>query len=103
MRSFKITLKEGFDFKDTNFYLILLKPKYVSVSCHLWFFFSDLFYYDQLSRIQDKIIKLTIDCSTNTSNNVVSNDEHLVSPIEHCLRTKWRDANIDWNGSEPIL
>ena len=102
MRSFRITLKEGFDFKDTNFYLILLKQKCVSVTCHLCFF-SDLFYYDQLSRIQDKIIKLTIDCSTNASNNAVSNDEHLVSPIEHCLRTKWRDANIDWNGSEPIL
>ena len=87
---------------------MLVKPKCVSeisqfaadLVCE---FFSDLFYYDQLSRIQDKIIKLTIDCSTNTGHNVVSNDEHLVSPIEHCLRTKWRDAKIDWNGSEPIL
>ena len=87
---------------------MLVKPKCVSEISQLTAdlvceFFSDLFYYDQLSRIQDKIIKLTIDCSTNTSNNAVSNDEHLVSPIEHCLRTKWRDANIDWNGSEPIL
>ncbi len=76
----------------------------------------DLYYYDQLSRLTDKPVKFTIDC-TNARNrkfmggggskhvlaSTGSEDEYLVSPIEHCLRTKWRDAHVGWNGSEPIL
>ena len=66
----------------------------------------ELYYYDQLSRLTDKPIKFTIDC-TNTRKmggfEPKSEDDYMVSPIEHCLRTKWRDAHVDWNGSEPIL
>ena len=30
-------------------------------------------------------------------------EDDLVPPLEHCIRTKWRDAGVDWNGSERIL
>lgn len=59
----------------------------------------DLYYYDQLNRAQESLIKLTIDCSKLSRGNTSS----LISPIEHCIRTKWLDASIDWNGAEPLL
>ena len=70
----------------------------------------DLFFYDQLNRtsMQDSSlpIKLTVDCTKfdfchNT--NAKNPSEHLISPIEHCIRTKWNDAQIDWNGTDPLL
>ena len=27
----------------------------------------------------------------------------LVPPLEETLRTKWKDAAIDWNGTDPLL
>ncbi|KAK6166237.1 hypothetical protein SNE40_022983 [Patella caerulea] len=60
----------------------------------------DLYYYDGLSRQQEEI-KLTID-TTNRSFRAPSDDD-LVPPLEHCIRTKWADAEVDWNGYEPIL
>ena len=69
----------------------------------------DLFFYDQLNRtsMQDSLpIKLTVDCTKidfchdTTAKN---HSEHLISPIEHCIRTKWNDAQIDWNGTDPLL
>jgi len=69
----------------------------------------DLFFYDQLNRtsMQDSLpIKLTVDCTKidfchdTTAKN---RSEHLISPIEHCIRTKWNDAQIDWNGTDPLL
>ena len=29
--------------------------------------------------------------------------ETLVSPIEHCIKTRWTESIVDWNGSEPLL
>ena len=58
----------------------------------------DLYYYDQLAR-QDEEIKLTVDPTTP----VVINEKDLISPIEHCIRTKWPNAKISWNGTEPLL
>ncbi|XP_072028596.1 probable ubiquitin carboxyl-terminal hydrolase MINDY-4 [Amphiura filiformis] len=59
----------------------------------------DLYYYDGLARQQEEI-KLSID----TTQSCPSHDEDdLVPPLEHCIRTKWNDAVVDWNGSEPIL
>ncbi|KAK7110213.1 probable ubiquitin carboxyl-terminal hydrolase MINDY-4 isoform X2 [Littorina saxatilis] len=60
----------------------------------------DLYYWDGLSRQQEEI-KLTI-YTTNRSFHP-SSDEDLVPPLEHCIRTKWHGAEIDWNGYEPIL
>ena len=71
----------------------------------------DLFFYDQLNRMQDSLpIKLTVDCSkfdnyySDTASSKANNcSDHLISPIEHCIRTKWNDAQIDWNGTDPLL
>ena len=70
--------------------------------------------------MQDSPVRFTLDCRIDYENarmhlksgqysqngqylHKKNSDEHLVSPIEHCLRTKWRDAKIDWNGAEPLL
>ncbi|XP_031951178.1 probable ubiquitin carboxyl-terminal hydrolase MINDY-4 isoform X2 [Corvus moneduloides] len=59
----------------------------------------DLYYYDGLAN-QDEEIRLTVDttqvCPENKEND-------LTPPLEHCIRTKWQGAVIDWNGTEPIL
>ncbi|XP_005102282.2 probable ubiquitin carboxyl-terminal hydrolase MINDY-4 [Aplysia californica] len=61
----------------------------------------DLMYYDGLARQQEEI-KLTIS-TINQFYKPPSSEEDLVPPLEHCIRTKWSDAEIDWNGYEPIL
>ncbi|ESO97147.1 hypothetical protein LOTGIDRAFT_143419, partial [Lottia gigantea] len=60
----------------------------------------DLYYYDGLANQQEEI-KLTID-TTNRSFKAPSDDD-LIPPLELCIRTKWPDAEVDWNGYEPIL
>ncbi|XP_006816566.1 putative ubiquitin carboxyl-terminal hydrolase MINDY-4 [Saccoglossus kowalevskii] len=59
----------------------------------------DLYYYDGLSR-QEEEIRLTVD---TTVSYTPPYDEELVPPLDHCIRTKWKDSVIDWNGIEPIL
>ncbi|XP_077979165.1 putative ubiquitin carboxyl-terminal hydrolase MINDY-4 [Glandiceps talaboti] len=59
----------------------------------------DLYYYDGLAR-QEEEIRLTVDTSQNY---VPPHEEELIPPIEHCIRTKWKGAVVDWNGVEPIL
>ncbi|BFY98994.1 hypothetical protein BsWGS_02034 [Bradybaena similaris] len=61
----------------------------------------DLFYFDGLARQQEEI-KLTVS-TVNQSYKPEISDEDLVPPLELCIRTKWADAEIDWNGFEPIL
>ncbi|XP_067118539.1 probable ubiquitin carboxyl-terminal hydrolase MINDY-4 [Centruroides vittatus] len=56
-----------------------------------------LFYYDGLLN-QNEEIRLTVDPTFN----YVSNEDDLVSPIEHCIRTKWNGAKISWN-IDPLL
>ena len=60
----------------------------------------DFWYYDGLAR-QETIIKLTVDQSGEGRDTDFARE--LISPIEHCIRTKWPWAHISWNGSEPIL
>ncbi|XP_033127189.1 probable ubiquitin carboxyl-terminal hydrolase MINDY-4 isoform X2 [Anneissia japonica] len=60
----------------------------------------DLYYYDGLAR-QDEEIRLTID--TTQVNPTLPSEDDLVPPLELCIRTKWPDAVVSWNGSEPIL
>lgn len=60
----------------------------------------ELYYYDGLAR-QDQEIKLSID-TTNRFFQPPSDNE-LVPPLDMCIRTKWKDAEIDWNGTEPLL
>lgn len=59
----------------------------------------DLYYYDGLAR-QDEEIRLTVDTTRECPEY---KDTDLVPPLEHCIRTRWKNAFIDWNGSEPIL
>lgn len=61
----------------------------------------DLIYYDGLSRQQEEI-RLTISTLNRSFKSPVS-EEDMVPPLEHCIHTKWPDAEIDWNGYEPIL
>ncbi|NXI58209.1 MINY4 hydrolase, partial [Chloroceryle aenea] len=59
----------------------------------------DLYYYDGLAN-QEEEIRLTVD-TTQVCAEEKEND--LTPPLEHCIRTKWQGAVIDWNGTEPIL
>uniref|UniRef100_A0AAY4BCJ1 Ubiquitin carboxyl-terminal hydrolase MINDY n=1 Tax=Denticeps clupeoides TaxID=299321 RepID=A0AAY4BCJ1_9TELE len=51
----------------------------------------DLYYYDGLANQQEQI-RLTI-----------YSENDLVPPLEHCIRTRWRNAVVNWNENEPIL
>ena len=58
----------------------------------------DLYYYDGLAR-QDEEIRLTID----TRGAAEDDNDDLIPPLEHCIRTRWQKAIVNWNHTEPIL
>jgi len=60
----------------------------------------DLYYYDGLAN-QDEVIKLTINLHVPCKESDLVGS--LVPPLEHCIRTKWHKASIDWNNTDPIL
>ncbi|XP_065897129.1 probable ubiquitin carboxyl-terminal hydrolase MINDY-4 [Dysidea avara] len=60
----------------------------------------DLLYFNGLGE-QDEEIRLTIDTTQNTE--IVTEADDLVSPLELCIRTCWKNARVNWNGSEPLL
>ncbi|XP_036183591.1 probable ubiquitin carboxyl-terminal hydrolase MINDY-4 isoform X1 [Myotis myotis] len=59
----------------------------------------DLFYYDGLANQQEQI-RLTVDTTQLVPED---RDDDLVPPLELCIRTKWKGASVNWNGSDPIL
>lgn len=59
----------------------------------------DLYYYDGLANQQEQI-RLTIDTTQTVPED---KDNDLVPPLELCIRTKWKGASVNWNGSDPIL
>ncbi|KAH0510282.1 Protein FAM188B [Microtus ochrogaster] len=59
----------------------------------------DLYYYDGLANQQEEI-RLTVDTTKTTPED---NCRDLVPPLELCIRTKWKGASVNWNGSDPIL
>ena len=63
----------------------------------------ELIYYDELGR-QDEPVYINIESSV-VEHFFAKNDsgDSIVSPIEHCLRTKWNDAKIHWKSGDPIL
>ena len=50
-----------------------------------------MIYYDELARQEEDII-LTV-CPTKT----MAKGKYTI-PIDCTIRTKWKDAHIDWNG-----
>nr|KAF6418959.1 MINDY lysine 48 deubiquitinase 4 [Rousettus aegyptiacus] len=59
----------------------------------------DLYYYDGLAHQQEQI-RLTIDTTQTVPEDGGSD---LIPPLELCIRTKWKGASVNWNGSDPIL
>ncbi|XP_028855802.1 probable ubiquitin carboxyl-terminal hydrolase MINDY-4 [Denticeps clupeoides] len=61
----------------------------------------DLYYYDGLANQQEQI-RLTI-CIPEVAESCQDSENDLVPPLEHCIRTRWRNAVVNWNENEPIL
>ncbi|XP_047231672.1 probable ubiquitin carboxyl-terminal hydrolase MINDY-4 isoform X2 [Girardinichthys multiradiatus] len=61
----------------------------------------DLYYYDGLANQQEEI-RLTVSVG-KLSQNLQEDDADLVPPLELCIRTRWKDALVSWNETEPIL
>ena len=57
-----------------------------------------MFYYDGLAN-QDTEIKLSIELTDD--DDEIGNE--LQSPLELCIKTKWKNARIDWIGSDRLL
>lgn len=65
----------------------------------------DLYYYDGLANQQEEI-RLSICMSVGLAAVPAfsdDNDPDLTPPLEQCIRTKWTDAVVHWNDTEPIL
>ena len=60
---------------------------------------ADVYYYDPLGR-QDDVYRITVD--SDSTEPVPDEKEVPVSPIDHCIRTRWRGAGISWNGVDPV-
>ncbi|KAG1973524.1 probable ubiquitin carboxyl-terminal hydrolase MINDY-4 [Pimephales promelas] len=64
----------------------------------------DLYYYDGLANQQEPI-RLTVyseSCATESAQSD-NTDSDLIPPLELCIRTKWRNAVVSWNDTDPIL
>ncbi|XP_076133706.1 putative ubiquitin carboxyl-terminal hydrolase MINDY-4 isoform X2 [Alosa pseudoharengus] len=61
----------------------------------------DLYYYDGLANQQEQIC-LTV-CTSKMTAGGDCVDSDLIPPLEHCIRTRWKNAVVDWNDTEPIL
>ncbi|KAI7798025.1 putative protein FAM188B, partial [Triplophysa rosa] len=64
----------------------------------------DLYYYDGLANQQEPI-RLTVypDAAVSVAAQNDNTDNDLIPPLNLCIRTKWQNAVISWNDSEPIL
>ncbi|XP_029286258.1 probable ubiquitin carboxyl-terminal hydrolase MINDY-4 [Cottoperca gobio] len=61
----------------------------------------DLYYYDGLANQQEEIrLTVSVGQSAPSCGDV---DTDLIPPLEHCIRTRWNDAFVNWNDTEPIL
>ena len=60
----------------------------------------DLYYFDGLGQ-QDEEIRLSI--IPNGLKRVLNEDKDLIPPIDLCIRTKWKNASVSWNSTDPIL
>ena len=68
----------------------------------------DLYYYDELAK-QEEMYRLTVEMpeynktSDEEENEHSKNESDLTPPIDHVIRTHWKAATVDWNGSEALL
>lgn len=62
----------------------------------------DLFYWDMLAN-QREPIKLTVCLEHDEELPDVNDERALIPPIDLVIRTKWKNAFVDWNGTEEIL
>lgn len=65
----------------------------------------DLHYYDELAKM-DEPVRLTVSFDLERAKEAKVIEEHsrdMTPPLEHCIRTKWAHAAVDWNGTDPIL
>ncbi|XP_039718591.1 putative ubiquitin carboxyl-terminal hydrolase MINDY-4 isoform X6 [Pteropus medius] len=46
------------------------------------------------------LFSLTVDTTQTVPED---GDSDLIPPLELCIRTKWKGASVNWNGSDPIL
>lgn len=61
----------------------------------------DLYYYDGLANQQEEIrLTVSVGKSAPSCQDV---DTDLIPPLEHCIRTRWKNAFVNWNDTEPIL
>ncbi|XP_014901225.1 protein FAM188B isoform X2 [Poecilia latipinna] len=61
----------------------------------------DLYYYDGLASQQEEI-RLTVSVGKLAQKHQEV-DADLIPPLELCIRTRWKDASVNWNETEPIL
>ncbi|XP_069006659.1 probable ubiquitin carboxyl-terminal hydrolase MINDY-4 isoform X2 [Embiotoca jacksoni] len=61
----------------------------------------DLYYYDGLANQQEEI-RLTVSVG-KLSLSCQDDDTDLIPPLDLCIRTRWEDAFVNWNDTEPIL
>ncbi|KAM6939406.1 putative ubiquitin carboxyl-terminal hydrolase MINDY-4 isoform 1-T1 [Lycodopsis pacificus] len=61
----------------------------------------ELYYYDGLANQQEEI-RLTVSVGESAL-SCQDADTDLIPPLEHCIRTRWKDAFVNWNDTEPIL
>ncbi|XP_043985379.1 probable ubiquitin carboxyl-terminal hydrolase MINDY-4 isoform X2 [Gambusia affinis] len=61
----------------------------------------DLYYYDGLANQQEEI-RLTVAVGKLAQKHHQV-DADLIPPLELCIRTRWKDASVNWNETEPIL
>ncbi|CAM9718851.1 unnamed protein product [Ectocarpus fasciculatus] len=68
----------------------------------------DLEYYDGLGR-QDETIRLTVDQRHDGGDGAPppttdsEENDALIPPLDLVIRTRWPEATVDWNGTDPIL
>lgn len=64
----------------------------------------DLYYYDGLANQQEPI-RLTVypHSAAKAAAHNDNTDDDLIPPLELCIRTKWPNAVVNWNDTDPIL
>jgi|EP01049_Picozoa_sp_SAG25_P010666 hypothetical protein len=82
----------------------------------------DLYYYDELGRQDERIRCDSARCNVctimvlptgtlTTARSLTVDPEpatpptthDLTPPLEHCIRTRWPGASVDWNGTDELL